>query len=314
MKCIDLYTRDPYFNLAAEEYLLKQSEEEFFMIYVNDPSVVVGKHQNAVAEMNLSFVLQSGLKPARRISGGGAVYHDGGNLNFSFITNEEEGDFIQFKKYTRPILEALDALGLTATLGKRNELLLGDQKITGTASHVYKHRVLHHGTLLFDADRDALTASLSVRPERYTDKAVRSVRSVITTIRDHLERDMDMHEFCHHVFGSVMDALSGSTLYRYSASDITAIRSLAKEKFSSWDWTFGYSPRYTFHNVFEAEGDVVSVVFEIKKGRIETAEFLLNGVRVPEKEQRIQGVRHAVEELALKLDGWGHEEILHTLF
>ena len=152
MICIADHRTDPYFNLAAEEYLLKSKNEDYFMLWRNEPSIVVGKHQNALAEIDLLYAREKGFKVARRISGGGTVFHDLGNLNFSFISNGEEGKLINYRKYATPIVEVLGMLGIEATFSKRDDILIEGMKISGNASHVYKQRVLHHGTLLFSSD------------------------------------------------------------------------------------------------------------------------------------------------------------------
>ena len=188
MICIKSDSNDPYFNLAAEEYLLKERKEDIYFQYINAPSVVIGKHQNALSEINLDYMNKNEILLARRISGGGAVYHDDGNLNYSFLTSEEAGDLIQFKKYTAPVIEILRLLGVEARLGKRNEILTDGGKISGTASHVYKNRTLHHGTLLFNSDLEKLAKCLYVDSSRIKDKAVKSVRSEVVNISDLLKK------------------------------------------------------------------------------------------------------------------------------
>ncbi|MCK5693684.1 MAG: lipoate--protein ligase family protein, partial [Bacteroidales bacterium] len=185
MLCIISPYTNPYFNLAAEEYLLKSFQEDMFLLYRNRPSIVVGKHQNTLAEINLPFVQENEILVARRITGGGTVFHDLGNLNFAFFTSGKEGELVDYKRATTPIVEALKKMGLEVRLGKRNELLLKGLKISGTASHVFKQRVLHHGTLLFSSEMGKLSAALKSDKERFTDRAVKSVRSRVTNISDH---------------------------------------------------------------------------------------------------------------------------------
>ena len=195
MLCIISPNTSPYFNLATEEYLLKCFQEDVFFLYRNIPSIVIGKHQNTLAEINLPFVQEKEILVARRISGGGTVYHDLGNLNFAFFTTGKEGDLVNYRRATQPIVNALREMDLEVTLGKRNELLLKKLKISGTASHVWKKRVLHHGTLLFSSEMGILSAALKSAQGRFTDRAVRSVRSRVTNIRDHLKEQMDMEHF-----------------------------------------------------------------------------------------------------------------------
>ena len=264
MRCVLSHTSDPYFNLAAEEYLLKHYQEDFYFQYVNDPSVVVGKHQNALAEIDDCYLQEHGILLARRISGGGAVYHDGGNLNYSFITNESPGDFVKFKKYTAPAIAALRELGVDAFLGKRNEILTSSGKVSGSASHVFKSRVLHHGTLLFDADLERLGRCLYVDPVRYMDKAVKSVRSEVVNIRGLLETDMGREAFYDFIFRFIVASGENNVDDGFTRSEEEAIGALSRSKFSSWEWNYGYSPKYTVER--ELEG--LRIVTTVEKGKI----------------------------------------------
>ena len=154
MLILDSPYTDPRYNIAAEEYLLKETGEDYAFFYINEPSIIIGKHQNAYAEVNLDYVRQNHIKVIRRISGGGTVWHDRGNLNFSFILKGEEGKQVNFRGYAQPVVDFLDELGVEASFGPRNEILVGDLKISGNAEHIHRKRVLHHGTLLFDSDLD----------------------------------------------------------------------------------------------------------------------------------------------------------------
>lgn len=264
MRCIYSPTGDPFFNLAAEEYLLKNYTEEFYFQYVNDPAVVVGKHQNALAEIDVDYLQEQGIVLARRISGGGAVYHDRGNMNYSFITNESPGDFVKFRKYTLPVISALQELGVDAFLGKRNEVLTGRGKISGTASHVFKTRVLHHGTLLFDADLERLGRCLYVALERYSDRAVKSVRSKVVNIRELLTTDMEPVSFYDFIFRYIVASAERNVVGRFSGQELEEIGKLRDEKFLGWEWNYGYSPKYTVERMLEG----LRVATTVEKGII----------------------------------------------
>jgi lipoate---protein ligase len=264
MRCINSKTGDPYFNLAAEEYLLKQDSEEIYFQYVNDPAVVIGKHQNALAEVDDGYLRESGVLLARRISGGGAVYHDHGNMNYSFITNESPGDFVKFKKYTAPVIAALGELGVDAYLGKRNEVVTDAGKVSGTASHVYKSRVLHHGTLLFDADIERLGRCLYVQRKHYSDKAVKSVRSKVVNISDLLEAEMGREEFYGFIFRHIVEADDRNEIAGFTCSEEEKIVELRRAKFSSWEWNYGYSPGYTVERQMKG----VRITTTVEKGKI----------------------------------------------
>jgi len=170
-------SRNVFFNLAVEEYLLKQKTDDVFMLWQSGISVVVGKHQNTYAEINHAYIREHQIPVVRRLSGGGAVFHGPGNLNFTFIQNGEPGKMVNFRKFVTPVIEYLKTLGLSAEIGTQNEILIGGVKISGNAEHIFKKRVLHHGTLLFNVDLSMLKEAIKVVPERYIGKAVQSNRS-----------------------------------------------------------------------------------------------------------------------------------------
>lgn len=269
MLCIkDLHT-DPYFNLAADEYVMKNFKEDCFMLWRNEPSIIVGKHQNTLAEINVDYVRENNIKVVRRISGGGAVFHDLGNLNFTFIRNSEEGAQVDFRKFTRPILDVLQTMGINAKFEGRNDLTIEGKKFSGNAEHVWKNRTLHHGTLLFSAVMTDLSSALKVNPLKFTDKAVKSVRSRVTNISEHLKEKMDVIEFRDRIMKQIMEMYPDSKEYQYSAEDVSGIIRLRDEKFSKWEWNFGYSPKYDFEKMIRTEGGSVEFHFNVEKGIIQ---------------------------------------------
>ena len=307
MHCIVSEHSDPYFNLASEEYLLKRSGEDYFLLYRNTPSVVIGKHQNAIAEYNHAFVREKNIKVARRISGGGTVFHDPGNLNFTFIASGEEGKLVDYEKYTLPVIRAMNRLGLDITLGDRHELLLAGKKISGTASHVLKNRVLHHGTLLFSSDLDTLENALRVQKGHYEDRAVGSIRSEITNIRDHLVKVMEISDFQDHLLGHVLETIPGAEIYRYCREDLTAIHKLRDTRFSTWEWNFGYSPEYRFSKKLRAGTGEMVLRLHVKKGVIQKVciEGDLQGTEdIGKLEAALTGSLHDPETIRRKLSGF----------
>jgi len=268
MLCIISPYTNPYFNLASEEYLLKSFQEDVLLLYRNTPSIVVGKHQNTLAEINLSFVQENDILVARRISGGGTVFHDLGNLNFAFFTSGKEGELVDYKRATRPIIEALKEMGLEVRLGKRNELLLKRLKISGTASHVFKQRVLHHGTLLFSSEMKNLSAALKTAKDRFTDRAVKSVRSRVTNIRDHLTEPVDVEVFQQKILDHMLQSSEDTEDYKYRDADIKEITALRDAKFSTWEWNFGYSPKYQFCKSITFASGQLDLHMNVEKGII----------------------------------------------
>ena len=268
MLCITSPSHDPYFNLASEEYLLKCLQEDFFLLYRNSPSIVVGKHQNTLAEINSDFVQERGIVVARRISGGGTVFHDMGNLNFAFITSGKEGEMVDYARYTQPVIDAMKSMGLDVSLGKRNELLLGKKKISGTASHVFKRRSLHHGTLLFSSRMEDLSDALKVQPDRFNDRAVKSVRSKVTNIQDHLVEKIGLDDFQNQLLGHIFNNMDNASLYQYNDQDMNEIQRLSDSKFSTWEWNFGYSPKYEFSKKLVFNSGNLALHMNVEKGII----------------------------------------------
>ena len=273
MLCIQNKNTDPYFNLAAEEYILKNFQEDCFMLYQNENSIIVGKHQNTLSEINLDFVNENDIKVVRMISGGGTVFHDLGNLNFSFFMSGEDGKLVNFKKYTSPILEFLQNSGVEAEFGKRNDLVIEGKKISGNAEHIWKKKTLHHGTILYSSELSHLSGALKVNPLKFTDKSVKSVRSRVTNVCDYLPVKMDISLFSKNLMRHIMGVYSVSELYDFSESDIKGIMALRDKKFVSWDWNFGYSPTYNFNKTVKLSFGNLSVNLKIIKGIISEIDF-----------------------------------------
>jgi lipoate-protein ligase A len=304
MLCIKSPDTSPYFNLASEEYLLKCKEEDVFLLYRNKPSIVVGKHQNTLAEINLPFVQEQEILVARRISGGGTVFHDLGNLNFAFFTAGKEGDLVDYRRATRPIIEALGEMGLEVKLGERNELLLERLKISGTASHVWKKRVLHHGTLLFSSEMRDLSAALQPGHERFTDRAVRSVPSRVTNIRDHLKEDMDVEQFQERLLDFMLRTRKDARVYQFSPEDMAEIEKGRDTKFATWEWNFGYSPRYQFCKSISFGAGQLDLHMNVEKGMIRELKMVGDFTSLKDivlLEKFLVGAIHDPETLRIKL-------------
>ncbi len=269
MICIQNINTDPYFNLAAEEYVLRNFKENCFMLWRNKPSIIVGKHQNTMAEINHEYVKEHKIDVVRRLSGGGAVFHDLGNLNFTFIQNvNEDSNLVDFKKYTKPIIDVLHKLGVDAKFEGRNDIMIDGKKVSGNAEHVFKKRVLHHGTLLFSSKMADLSKALRVNPLKYQDKGVKSVRSRVTNISDYLVKEMTVLEFHDEILDYIMKTNENSSIYNYSEHDLAEINKLAKEKYASWEWNYGYSPKYNFEKLIKTKGGSIEIQMNIEKGII----------------------------------------------
>ena len=264
MLAIKLETTDPHYNLAAEEYFLKNKDEDCFILWQNAPAIIVGKNQNTLSQINYEKTKQLNIPVVRRMSGGGCVYHDLGNVNYTFIVEGGQDDFLNFQKFTDPVIKTLNKMGVPACLSGRNDLLVEGKKFSGNAQYVYKNRVLHHGTLMFDMDISVLGEVLNVNPEKIASKGIDSVKSRVTNLKDYLPADYMLAQFIDDVLGSV----ENKTLYTLSDQDLFAIEKLKTEKYDTWEWNFGYSPKYSFTKQSYLPCGMVEIGLEIVDGII----------------------------------------------
>lgn len=272
MLCIYNKNTNPYFNLACEEYILKEFNEECFMLWRNSPCIVVGKNQNTLSEINKDYVNKNNITVVRRLSGGGAVFHDLGNINFTFISNQKES-FNNFKRFTVPIIGALKQLDINAEFSGRNDLTIDGKKFSGNAQYCYKNRVLHHGTLLFSANVKDISQSLNVKEKKFEGKAVKSVKSRITNISSHLKSPMEVEEFIEFLMDYVVNSDEKSKLYTLTAEDIKNINKLVDEKYNTWEWNFGSSPKYSYKNEMKYAGGLIEFNCNVEKGLIKEVKF-----------------------------------------
>ena len=272
------------------------------MLWQNDNSVIIGRHQNALAEINREYVEQNHVVIARRLTGGGAVFHDLGNLNFSFIQNIPSGEReIDFVKYLQPIVEALHALGVNAEFSGRNDLLVDGKKISGNAMAFYGNRVLEHGTLLFSTVQNNLVQALKVDPDKFKDKAVKSVRSRVTNISEHLPKPMTVLEFKDFLMDFVLKQNNMSALDVLTSEEESRIAELERIQFSTWDWNYGQSPKYALEHKVRTAGGTVQAVLDIKGGRIVALRFYGDffSRRDPQElEQALIGTQYTREAVA----------------
>ena len=266
MNCFISTNTDIYYNLALEEFLLKEKSEDFFFLWQSEPVVVIGKHQNPYKETDFHFLVDKNIKIARRLSGGGAVYQDLGNINFTLIKNTKEGKQINLKQHSKPIYDALIALDLDVEYSKRNDLLIDGKKFSGNAEHVYKNRVLHHGTLLYNSDLQILEKVLASKKESYTDKTINSVKSKVTNLKPHLKNSKSTDEFLQLLFETL---LQSSSLYtRILEPQSPNINLLRQNKYIQNAWVLGYTPAYKLKKTFVIEGKKYTISLKVKKGKI----------------------------------------------
>ena len=237
---IEVSTTDPAFNLALEEYVFEKMprDREYFLTWRNDNAIIIGRHQNTAAEINEEFVKEKNIKVVRRLSGGGAVYHDLGNLNFTFIVDALPGQKVDLRKFCQPIADTLCALGANATVDGRNDILIDGMKVSGNAQYVRQGRVMHHGTILFDSDMSVLGQALRPDPAKAQAKGVKSVRSRVTNVRPCLGKDMTLEEFRAALAGSLMTG--GFEKYELTDGDIAAIEEIRKQRYATREWNYGF--------------------------------------------------------------------------
>lgn len=272
MLLINNTNTNAYFNLAMEEYFLKNATEDVFMLWRNESTIVVGKNQNTLSEINYEYVKENNIKVVRRQSGGGAVFHDLGNINFTFISCNDNS-FSDFKKFTMPIIEALRNLNIHAEFSGRNDLLIDNQKFSGNAQYNYQNKVMHHGTLLFSSEINDLSSALKVKPSKFEGKGVKSVKSRVTNISNHLEKNMTVLEFKEYLMNFINNKDESNCFYELSDHDINEINKLVDEKYSTWEWNFGHSPKYSLNNEIKYPGGNIELSLNVEKGLITEIKF-----------------------------------------
>lgn len=295
---------DPYFNLAAEQVLLDTEDEPVFMLWRNDRAVILGRNQNAYAEINRPFAEEHGIAVVRRLTGGGAVFHDLGNLNFTFIVPREDCPELDFDRFTRPVADALRRLGVPAEISGRNDLTAEGRKISGNAQCVYNGKVMHHGTLLFSADLSEMAGALRVDPEKMRSKGIGSVRSRVGNLSDYLP-GMDVLELKRILEDSILEGQDEHAERTcFSPEQTAAAERLKRDKYASWDWTWGASPAFgkTVKKRFPFGG--VELSYESEHGILTEARFRGDyfGILPTEQlEEALTGCRLVREELAARL-------------
>lgn len=286
----------PEFNIASEEYLLKQKGGYYVYIWRNEPAVIVGVNQNTIREVNLKYTNDNKIKVVRRLTGGGAVYHDLNNICYTIIApyKREENAFI---KWTRPIIDFLRSLGINAEFSGRNDITIDGKKISGNAQTVYKDRVMHHGTLLFDTSLNVLTDALKENKLKIESKGIKSVRARVTNIKSYLNKDFTCEKFMKLLISYLKKSYKE---YVFSQEDLENINKLSHEKYSSYSWNVGESPKCTNTFTYKFSFGILTIDFDLIKGKIEnpkiTGDFF--SIRpIEELEEKLCGINFTYESI-----------------
>lgn len=306
---------DPAINLAIEEYALKNlkidHEDQYLLFYVNGPSIIIGRNQNSVEEINTDFVEKNNIKVIRRLSGGGAVYHDLQNLNYSFLAVDEGDSFSNFAKFTKPVIEALHKLGVNAELTGRNDITVDGRKISGNAQFTTNGRMFSHGTLMLDSEVENVVSALRVKSEKIRSKGIKSIRSRVANISEFLDRKITMDEFKELLLKSIfnVDDVKDVPRYKLTEEDWEKIHEISKNRYQKWEWNYGRSPAFNIQHSKRIEGvGTYDVRLDVKKGIIENCKIYGDffGIgEIVELEAKLKGVqynREAIREAVKDID------------
>lgn len=268
MKVILSPFTDPHLNLALEEYILNEyTSDDVVMLWRNERSVIIGKNQNTYAEIDLDFVEKNAIPVVRRITGGGAVFHDLGNVNFTFISDYKEGDFGSYKAFAKPVCAYLKTLGLSAEVSGRNDIEANGFKISGNAQTVVKNRILQHGTLLYSADLKSLSSALKPKPQKLSGKGISSVRGRVENIKSLANCSLSAEDFLSELYKFFL-SLPDAEKCELSVSDIDGAKALSNEKYEKFEWNFGFSPEFSLVKEKHFTQGNVEAHLQIKEGII----------------------------------------------
>ena len=295
-------SHNAYFNIASEEYLLHRfPTEDIFLLYVNAPSIIVGKFQNTLAEINLDYVKEKDIKVVRRMSGGGTVYHDLGNLNFSFHTILGQNDFGDFSFFTKPVLNMLHELGVPAELKGRNDLLVEGKKFSGNAKLARHGKMIQHGTILLNSEMEVLDDALKVNPLKFIDKAIKSNRARVTNLIHYLPKETTTETLKELLTAEIIKNNPAAERYEFNAEDLAGIEKLVKEKYETWDWNFGFSPNYNFKKAIKIPAGFIEIHLDVVQGIIEKAKIFgdfFASKPVELLEEKLIGRKHEISDLS----------------
>jgi lipoate---protein ligase len=294
---------DPQINLAIEEYALRNLPvtENYLLLYINRPSVIIGKHQNPLQEIDRKYAEEHAVPVLRRISGGGAVYHDLGNLNFSFISRYEKSRFNNYRESTRPVIRTLKSLSVTAELNNRNDIVVGERKISGNAQFTSRDRMFSHGTLLFNTDLNILNKVLQPTEGKYESRGRKSVPSRVANIREFFSSKMEIAEFEQRILRSIFGSADDVPTYHFNNAEWDEILSLSEHKYNSWDWNYGESPSFVVRSGRQFPRGHIELSISVERGMIAKVEIRADEslrILADSLKKKLPGVKHRPEDLS----------------
>ena len=319
---------DPRINLAIEEYLLRNilPDDDILLFYINEPSIIIGRNQNTMEEVNADYVTANKIHVVRRLSGGGAVYHDLGNLNFSFIAPNNAGNFTNFQKFTAPVITVLTDLGVNAELSGRNDILVDGRKISGNAQYNVGKRMVSHGTLLFDTDLSKVADALKVKASKIESKGIKSIRSRVANINEFLDSPLSISDFRESLIKHLFADVASVRQYKLTSTDWVGINKLSAERYQNWDWNYGRSPAFNLQKVDRLPGGEIDARIEVEKGVITSIKFygdFFGSKELVELEAMLTNIRYqreAIQEALSTIEVGeffakvSHEELLSLLY
>lgn len=302
MKYIVNKSNNPAYNIALEAYAFKElrDEDEIFILWINEPAIIIGKHQNTIEEINKEYIDEHGIHVVRRLSGGGAVYHDLNNLNYTIISNKADEGAFDFKTFSQPVIETLADLGVTAEFTGRNDLEIDGKKFCGNAQAYSNGRMMHHGCLLFDVDMTVLGNALKVSKDKIESKGVKSVRARVTNILSELPEKITVHEFSDKILEKMKEHYPDMTEYVLSEDELAKIQKSADEQFGTWEWTYGAAPEYTISRSVRYPAGKVTTYANVDKSVIKSIKIYGDffGIKdVKDIENLLVGVRYEYQDI-----------------